>query len=299
MFTEEVIFAILLSLFAGLSTCLGFLVILFKKFNTKYLSIALGFSAGVMIYVSFVELLNNANIALSGTKGGEFIVLAGFIGGVLLIGFIDKIVPKKENPHELPTKRDIKKFSSQSSIEGCDENYCEAVAICRRDCGDFKSKRPASPRKADSKKLLRVGIMSALAIAIHNFPEGLATFTAAYQDVSIGVSIALAVAIHNIPEGITVALPVYTATNSRKKAFWYTFVSGICEPVGAIIGFLLLRPFINDIFMGVLFAFVAGIMVFISLDELLPAAREYGETHHAIYGLIAGMLVMAISLILL
>lgn len=305
MFTEEIIIAIVLSLFAGLSTCLGFLVILIKKFKTKYLSIALGFSAGVMIYVSFVELLGRANVVLGDTNGGEFIVLAAFFGGILLIGLIDRIIPKKENPHELPTKRDIKEFRSDGNVEGCAEGYSDSGVICRRDCENCESKKPELLRKTkgsggkDRKSLLRVGVMSALAIAIHNFPEGLATFTAAYQDVSIGISIALAVAIHNIPEGITVALPVYSATNSRKKAFWYTFVSGLCEPIGAVVGFLLLTPFINDVFMGVLFAFVAGIMVFISLDELLPAAREYGETHHAIYGLVAGMLVMAVSLILL
>lgn len=306
MFTEEIITAIILSLFAGLSTCFGFFVILIKKLNTKFLSIALGFSAGVMIYVSFVELLGRANAALERTKGGEFIVLAAFFGGILLIGLIDKIIPKKENPHELPTKRDIKEFRFNGTAEGCAEVYGKSGVICRKECENCENKKPELKSKPTvtainkgNKSLLRVGIMSALAIAIHNFPEGLATFTAAYQDVSLGVSIALAVAIHNIPEGISVALPVYSATNSKGKAFFYTFVSGLCEPVGAVLGFLILKPFINDIFMGVLFSFVAGIMVFISLDELLPAAREYGKTHHAIYGLVAGMLVMAVSLILL
>ena len=114
----------------------------------------------------------------------------------------------------------------------------------------------------------------------------------------MGVAIAVAIAIHNIPEGIAVSIPIYYATGSRKKAFFYSFLSGVSEPVGALIGFLLLRSFFNDTVFGLLFASVAGIMVFISLDELLPTAQEYGEHHLSIYGLIAGMAVMAVSLLL-
>ncbi len=138
----------------------------------------------------------------------------------------------------------------------------------------------------------------ALAIAIHNFPEGLATFIAALQKPALGLSIAVAIAIHNIPEGISVSVPIYYATGSKKKAFVYSFLSGLAEPVGALIGYFILRSFINDLMFGILFAVVAGIMVFISFDELLPAAEEYGEHHLAIYGLIAGMAVMALSLLL-
>jgi ZIP family zinc transporter len=138
----------------------------------------------------------------------------------------------------------------------------------------------------------------ALAIAIHNFPEGLATFIAALQKPALGLSIAVAIAIHNIPEGISVSVPIYYATGSKKKAFVYSFLSGLAEPVGALIGYFILKSFINDLMFGILFAVVAGIMVFISFDELLPAAEEYGEHHLAIYGLIAGMAVMALSLLL-
>lgn len=144
-----------------------------------------------------------------------------------------------------------------------------------------------------------MGFFTALAIAIHNFPEGLATFVSALQEPEIAVPIVIAIALHNIPEGIAVSVPIYQGTGSRKKAFIYSFLSGLAEPLGALIGFLLLMPFMNGFIFGVIFALVAGIMVFISFDELLPAAREYGEHHISIYGLISGMIVMALSLLLL
>ena len=145
---------------------------------------------------------------------------------------------------------------------------------------------------------MRMGLFTALAIAIHNFPEGLATFTAALTEPKLGIAIAVAIAIHNIPEGIAVSVPIYFATGDKKKAFWLSFLSGLAEPVGALIGYLILLPFMNELVFGILFAGVAGIMVFISLDELLPAAQKYGEHHLSIYGLIAGMIVMAVSLVL-
>jgi ZIP family zinc transporter len=141
-------------------------------------------------------------------------------------------------------------------------------------------------------------MFSALAIAIHNFPEGLATFTSALRDPALGLSIAIAIAIHNVPEGIAVSVPIYYATGSKKRAFWYSFLSGLSEPVGALVGYLLLSTVFNDLIFGILFASVAGIMVFISLDELLPTAEKYGEHHIAIYGVIAGMVIMALSLLL-
>lgn len=145
---------------------------------------------------------------------------------------------------------------------------------------------------------MRMGVLTALAIGIHNFPEGMATFVAALADPAIGVAITVAIAVHNIPEGISISIPVYFATGSKKKAFWLSFLSGASEPVGALIGYAILRPFFSETVFGILFASVAGIMVFVSLDELLPAAREYGEGHMAIYGLIGGMAVMALSLLL-
>ena len=262
--------AFLLTLFAGLSTGIGGAIAFFaKRTNTRFLAAALGFSAGVMIYVSFVEILPKAFESLEGVLDGDMAALAGvlgFFGGMLVIGVIDRLVPSFENPHELHAVEELR-----------DEK-----------------------RKAiDRKSLHRMGIMSALAIAIHNFPEGLVTFMAAMKDPALGVTIAIAIAIHNIPEGIAVSVPLYYATGSRKKAFWYSFLTGLAEPVGAVVGFFILRALMGDAVFGIVFASVAGIMVFISLDQLLPTAERYGEHHLCMYGVVAGMTVMAASLIIL
>jgi ZIP family zinc transporter len=151
---------------------------------------------------------------------------------------------------------------------------------------------------AKFKKLYRMGMFTAMAIAIHNFPEGLATFVSALKDVRLGTAIAVAIAIHNIPEGIAVSIPIYYATGSRRKAFYYSFLSGLSEPVGALIGYAIVFSFFSETVFGILFASVAGIMVFISLDELLPTAREYGQHHLAAYGLVGGMMLMALSLLM-
>lgn len=263
--TQEIIIAFSLTLFAGLSTGIGSAIaLLAKRTNTRFLSVALGFSAGVMIYVSFVEILSKARIELVdayGIKQGNWVTVLAFFGGIFLIALIDKLIPSIENPHEM------KRVEEMDHI-------------------DHKRK-----------KLARMGLMTALAIGIHNFPEGLATFIAALSDPSLGIAIAVAIAIHNIPEGIAVSVPVYYATGSRKRAFWLSFASGLAEPIGALVGYLVLMPFLSPVMFGLLFAIVAGIMVFISLDELLPAAEEYGEHHYSIYGLIGGMAVMALSLL--
>ena len=265
---KNVAFAFGLTLFAGLATGIGSALAFFaKRTNTKFLSVALGFSAGVMIYVSMIEIFIKAKDALCeewGARGGYWATTLAFFGGIAVIGLIDKLVPSFENPHEI------------------------------HDTGEMDD-----AAKAQSfKKLHRMGMFTALAIGIHNFPEGLATFAAALKDPHLGIAIAVAIAIHNIPEGIAVSVPIYYATGSRKKAFFYSFLSGVSEPVGALIGFFLLWRFMNNITFGLLFAGVAGIMVFISLDELLPSAQKYGEHHLSIYGLVAGMAVMAISLLL-
>ena len=251
---------------AGLSTGIGSTIAFFaKKTNTKFLSVSLGFSAGVMIYVSMAELYTSAQKSLQavmGMKPGSAASAAAFFGGMLLTGIIDRLIPQKDNPHE------------------------------------FKKTEEDLQQSKGSSRLMRTGAFTALAIAVHNFPEGLATFIAALQEPSVALPIAAAVAIHNIPEGIAVSVPIYYATGDRKKAFLYSFASGLSEPAGAAAGWLILRPYMNDTLNGLLFAGTAGIMVFISLDELLPAAREYGEHHLAIYGLTAGMAVIAVSLLM-
>lgn len=277
---DNLILAFAVTLFAGLATGIGGLIAFFaKKTNTKFLSASLGFSAGVMIYVSFTEIFEKSKGSLSGVLGermGMWVAIASFFGGMLVIAIIDKLVPSFENPHTMHSQSDIEELRLDSN----------AVDI------GFENK----DRIEDKGNLYRMGIMSALAIAIHNFPEGLATFTATIKDPSLGVPIAIAIAIHNVPEGIAVSIPLFYATGSKKKAFIYSFLSGIAEPVGAIVGYLLLSKLFNDMTFGILFGMVAGIMVYISLDELLPASEEYGEHHVSIYGLISGMVVMAVSL---
>ncbi|RDY72637.1 zinc transporter ZupT [Halobacillus trueperi] len=265
---ENLLLAFGLTLLAGLATGVGSLIAFFAKTtNTKFLSLALGFSAGVMIYVSMVEIFFKAQDALvdaMGNEPGRWMTVGAFFGGMLVIALIDKFIPKSGNPHEVKKVEDM-------------------------------SKRDTAVKDPD---LLKMGTFTALAIAIHNFPEGIATFTAALNDPALGIAIAAAIAIHNIPEGIAVSVPVYYATGDKKKAFKLSFLSGLSEPIGAVLAYLLLMPFLNDMVFGILFAGVAGIMVFISLDELLPASRRYGEAHLSIYGVVAGMAVMALSLLL-
>jgi len=273
MESENVLFALLLTLFAGLATGIGSAIaFVAKRTNTKLLSLALGFSAGVMIYISFVEIFPDARhafISHYGEFNGTLFTLFSFFGGMLLITLIDKFIPSAENPHEM------------RSVESMNN---EKKAI-------------------NFRKLYRMGLMTALAVGLHNFPEGIATFMSAMKDPSLGIAIAIAVAIHNIPEGIAVSVPVYYATGNRRKAFLLSFLSGLAEPVGAFMAYLILMPFLNhgnvDVVFGGVMAAVAGIMVFISLDELLPSAEEYGEHHLAIYGLTGGMGAMALSLLFL
>ena len=269
METSTVLFAFGLTVFAGLATGVGSLMSFFsRKFNPKVLAAALGFSAGVMIYVALIEIFFKAKESLEGAlgdKSGYWVTVAAFFGGVGLIALIDHLIPSYENPHEMHARPEDQ----------------------------------LSDEKSTDPKLMRMGFFSALAIAIHNFPEGLATFMAALTDPGLGISIALASAIHKIPAGVAVSPPIYYETKSRAQAFWYSLLSGFAEPVGALLGFFLLRRWFNDVTFGVVFAMVAGIMVYISLDELLPTAEEYGEHHIAITGVIAGMVVMAVSLVML
>ena len=273
---NTILFAFSLSLFAGLSTGIGSaLSLLANRTNTKFLSVMLGFSAGVMLYVSFVEIFQQSRetlIGVFGNIGGTWMTVGGFFFGIAVIGLIDRFIPEAENPHEVRTIEDM---HTNDAIEPA-----------------------ASAQQKNDKALMRMGLFTGLAIAIHNFPEGLATLTATLADPQLGLPVAVAIAIHNIPEGIAVAVPVYFATGSKKRAFTLSFLSGLAEPVGAMIGFLLILPFFSPAVFGFIFAAVAGIMVYISLDELLPSAEKYGEHHLSIYGLIAGMAVMALSLLL-
>lgn len=262
------LYPFLLTLFAGLATGIGSIIAFVAHRTSRgFFSFTLGLSAGVMLYVSFVELFDQArdlfNVSWGGAKG-EFGTALFFFVGMGVIGLIDKLVPSFENPHEM------------RSIENMN-----------------------NPMPNQDGRLQHMGILTALAIAIHNFPEGIATFIAAESNPSIGIAIACAIALHNIPEGIAVSIPIFYATGSKKKAFAYSLLSGLAEPLGAVLAFLVLMPFMSPVVLGAVLSAVAGIMVYISIDELLPAAREYGKPHVAIWGMVIGMMIMAASLIVL
>lgn len=268
---NAVLFAFLVTLAAGLATAVGALIALFARHtNRKFLAVSLGFSAGVMIYVSFVEILPKALSYLTPTHGessASALMAASFLTGLAGMAVLYRLIPELEHP-------------------ALDESH----TTIRLDEG-------AQALYTD-KLLLRTGVGVALAVTLHNFPEGMATFFLTLGDPQVGLSVALAIAIHNIPEGIAVVIPIYYATRNRASAFGFGVISGLAEPIGAILGYLVLRPFITDSLLGMIFAGVAGIMVYISIDGLLPAARQYGSGQLAIYGLIVGMAVMAASLVL-
>jgi ZIP family zinc transporter len=244
-------FALLLPALAGLSTTLDSLLGIFvREPGPRFMALTLGFSGGVMILVSFVELLQRG-IEATGFAPAHL----AFFGGMIAMFLVDVLIP-----HEYMAEH----YSAE------DETH--------------------------KRQLLKTGLFTALGVGIHNFPEGMASFVGALEDPALGVAIAIAIAIHNIPEGLAVATPIYVATGSRGKAFLCSFLSGVAEPLGAGLTAAVLLPFMNDAVLGFVLAAVAGIMVFISLDELLPVARSFGEEHLSIVGAVVGMIVMAFSL---
>jgi ZIP family zinc transporter len=254
----------------------------------------LGLSAGVMIYVSLVEIFQKAVKSLTEATGdagqGYLWATVGFFAGFVVIAIIDKIFGHFHDHDEVPR---VSGSRDHDSHAGHSHAHDDAHDV---DVSGMMTELEATEEKK-RKSFMRMGIFMALAIAIHNFPEGLATFIATIEEPALGLAFAFAIAIHNIPEGIAVSIPVYRATGSRLKAFWYSFASGLAEPVGALVGFFLLSQFINEYFFGVVFAGVAGVMVYVSLDELLPTAKQY-DHHLPIMGVFVGMVIMAASLVL-
>lgn len=271
--------ALLLTLIAGAATGIGGALVLFKKkLSSNFLAGSLGLSAGVMIFISLAELYPEAQaeiMAISPDSHGKTFVLLAFFVGMGIITLIDFLIPEYENPHEAP-ELSLDSFSHGGPVKGRKENSA----------------------------LKRLGIMSALAIAIHNFPEGIATFIGALNDPEMGVGITFAIAIHNIPEGIAVAIPIYYATGSKSKALLYATLSGFSEMIGALLCLGVTTIFGIDlsgesIAFPLILSAVAGIMIYISLDELLPTAEKYGKHHIAIAGVVAGMAIMGVSLLIL
>ena len=259
---SSILIALALTLVAGLSTGLGGMIAACTgRPDTRVLAFAMGLSAGVMTYISFVELLPEATAGFSALEGNaEAFTLLAFFGGIGLIALIDWLVPEDENPHEM--------------------------------------RFPGDAVPADSHRLRRTGTMLALAIGIHNFPEGMATFVSALDGLDVALPIVVAIAIHNIPEGIAVFVPIHHSTGNRRLAFRYTVLSGLAEPVGALAGAAFLLPFWSPAVNAVCLAAVAGIMVYISFDELLPGAERHGHHHMALAGVVVGMAVMGVSLLL-
>lgn len=252
---NNTIFALALSFLAGISTVLGAIIAFgTRKKSDKAITFALGFSAGVMICVSFTDLFPYAEQALMNSYGkfyGVVLTMFYMLSGMIFAMLIDRFIPSESHVIEVKDKK--------------------------------------------HSKLFRVGFVSMIAITLHNFPEGIATFISSYQDVKLGLSITIAIAMHNIPEGIAVAMPIYYATGSKKKAFKYTLYSGLSEPIGALLAFLLLRPFINEFLLGLIFAFVMGIMLYISFEELIPSSREYGYNNLSLYSIFLGICVIPLT----
>lgn len=257
LFDNSSIIALILSFLAGMSTLIGaFIVFVTKRRSEKLVSMSLGFAGGVMISVSFLDLIPNAEELLIKNFGQQLgiVTLCFFIlVGILIAGFLDRFVPH---------------VSEHQS-----ENYTH-------------------------QNLFRVGVVSTIAIGLHNFPEGVATFMAGYENLTLGLSIAIAIAMHNIPEGISVAMPIYFSTGSIGKAFKYTFFSGIAEPIGALLAFMVLRPFITPFTLGLIFSIISGIMLYIAFEELIPTSRQYGYTKTSIISIFTGIILMPLSHIL-
>lgn len=256
---------VLLSFLAGLATVIGgFVTFVVKKDNLRMLSLGLGFSAGVMIFLSLTEIKEGADTLLKQYFPNNFMWMTflGFIIGAIIAFCIDYFIPDHIEGSD---------FSEEQGEENIEKHH----------------------------GIKRAGLITAIALALHNFPEGMATFFVSSQNLTLGIPVAIAIGLHNIPEGIAVALPIYYVTQKKRTAILYAFLSGISEPVGAIIGVLLLQLLLPQMFIGILFAMVAGIMVYISFDTLLPLSHKYGDWHMTIIGVMSGMIFIWPTIMLL
>ncbi len=278
---HPVLLAFLFTAAAGASTILGTIALIFAHYsNVRLLAVSLAFSAGAMIYISFTEFFAEANEMLSSASADghadiSLLAIMMFFVGILVFMFINWVTPKLLNPHMQRDKDCVEDMASGHEHEHGHVHAHDAVLL---------------------KKL---GVLAALAISLHNVPEGMATFFATLSEPELGLMVAVAIALHNIPEGVSVAVPIYYATGSKKKAFVYAALSGAAEPLGALLGYMALKPYMSDMLMGLVLATIAGFMVVLGLDELLPASRRYSRGPETLIGVICGMAVMAVSLVLL
>ncbi len=274
---ENYLLALIFSTIAGLSTVIGGLVTFFIKGNSlKFLSFGLGLSAGVMLFVSLADLYPEACEMIKAQMGSNSAWLAVlFFGfGILTAVLIDFFIP------------DHIQASMFTKQIGANEAHIDST-----DCAENEN------AEITIGKVKRAGLLTAIVVALHNLPEGLATFTLTSQNVMLGLGIVFAISIHNIPEGMAISIPVYQATHSKRKAFLYSFLSGMAEPVGGVIGFLIIKTLFPELCIGLLFALVAGIMTYISLDTLLPLSKDYDTGHYSISGVVLGLMVMGIALV--
>jgi zinc transporter, ZIP family len=274
--SNNVAFALILALFAGLSTGIGSAIAYFiRQPKSKHMSLILGFSGGVMIYVAFAELLHT-----SLDNVGFVITNIGFFAGIVFIMLVDVFIPHEYKNEDVGhSNNPLRRLTKHQGFTGGTNDRIS---------------------KLNSSRLMRAGILTAIGIAIHNFPEGLVTFSSGLTgDRAFGILVAVAIAIHNVPEGISVSIPIMQSTGSRARAFVYSFSAGLAEPIGALIGYAVLFKFLTPTLVYALMSFAAGIMVYISLDEILPTAHMYGEEHLVIVGVTAGMVIMALSIFLL
>ncbi|MBQ9150426.1 zinc transporter ZupT [bacterium] len=274
---ENYITALIFSTIAGLSTVIGGLVTFFIKGNSlKFLSFGLGLSAGVMLFVSLADLYPEACEMIKAQMGSNSAWLAVlFFGfGILTAVLIDFFIP------------DHIQASMFTKQIGANEAHIDST-----DCAENEN------AEITIGKVKRAGLLTAIVVALHNLPEGLATFTLTSQNVMLGLGIVFAISIHNIPEGMAISIPVYQATHSKRKAFLYSFLSGMAEPIGGVIGFIIIKALFPDLCIGLLFSLVAGIMTYISLDTLLPLSKDYDTGHYSISGVVLGLMVMGIALV--
>ena len=270
---ENISVAFFLTFIAGMATSLGAVVPFFIRSNgKKILSLVMGFSAGVLIYLALAGLLHESHESLEAVYGAEkggLVSVAAFFAGILLISIADHFSGSCHSFHHSHKHHEGEKHGSEAHME----------------------------RHSYNEKLLRTGLFTAITLSIHNLPEGFAIFMSALKEPAMAVPMTIAVAVHNVPVGIAIAVPVFFATRRKRKAFLYAFLTGLTELVGAVLGYLVFAPYLSEKLFGIVFAVAAGIMIFLSFDELLPVSREYGDQHTSLYGLLAGMAVMAVTLV--
>ncbi len=263
---QTIIIAFAVTVLAGLATLIGWLaVIRGTTANPRLLSFGLAFAAGAMVYVSLVEIF---------VKSQESFMSALWFSG-----------SDEQSPYAMAT---LMLFAGVAVVIMLDRLVPNPHG---------KLEQPGRSQGPDP-FLARAGLIAAAAITAHNIPEGLATFYSTLDDPTVGSSLAIAIAIHNIPEGVTIALPIFYATGSKTKAFIWTLVSALAEPIGALLGYFILGGNPDAMTYGVLFGMIAGVMVFLSLDELLPMAKRYAKGHETVYGMVFGMALLASSLVL-